>query len=145
MKRFFTVTSPTNSLAVSIYAMFMFYGVIFVFWPPPEGPIKGLGTVWSTVLLISSSAAVYATLSSPRRRDPDQSLIIEFWASLTLCTLMFWLEVALWFYRTPTGAVAWNTLGLTVIFVVGFGARAGQVVHDRNALRKYRSQGPPKM
>ena len=141
MKRYFTVTSPTNSLAVAIYGMFTFYGVMFLFGP--SSILLQLGQGWSTMLLISGSAALYATLSAPRRRDPDQSLIIELWACVTLCILMGWLGYFLLGYRTDTGQFATTTFGVTLIFFVAFGARALQIRHDRKALKKFRAQAPP--
>lgn len=142
MKRYFTVTSPTNSLAVAIYAMFTFYGVMFLFGSSSSFVLQ-LGQGWSTMMLIAGSAALYATLSAPRRRDPDQSLIIEFWACVTLCMLMAWLEWFLMGYRTDTGQFATTSFGLGLIFFVAFGARAIQIRHDRKALKKFRAQAPP--
>lgn len=142
MKRFFTVTSPTNSLAVAIYCMFTFYGVMFLI-SPGSGIIAALGNGWSTLVLIGGSAAVYATLSAPRRRDPGQSLVIEFWACVLLCTLMGWLLGFLLSYRSDTGQFATTTFGLGLIFFIAFIARAIQIIHDRKALKKFRAQAPP--
>ena len=141
MKRFFTVTSPTNSLAVAIYGMLAFYGFMFLFGS--SSFILQLGQGWSTMLLIGASAALFATLSAPRRRDPDRSLIIELWACVTLCLLMGWLSYFLLGYRTDTGQFATTTFGASLIFVVAFGARAIQIRHDRKALKKFRAQAPP--
>jgi len=141
MRRFFTVTSPSNALAVGIYCMFAFWGVSFLF-KTPSGPVGALGSVWSTALLIASSAAALATLTAPKRRDPDQSLIIELCASTTLCILLGWLMGSLWWYYQNTGVWALNLLGLASIPFVAFGARAIQIWRDRKDLRKFRASHP---
>src|SRR5690349_22523469 len=104
--------------------MIAFYGFVFLFGQP-AGPVRDLGVFWSTMLLVSSSAAALATLTAPKRRDPDDALIVEFWASVSLCILMGWFLTSLFFwYRTDTGNFASNTAGLVSIFFIGFGARA---------------------
>jgi hypothetical protein len=118
-----------------------FYAIVFVF-KTPSGPVEALGTVWSTSLLVAASAGVFATLSAPKRRDPDQSLVIEFWASVTLCIIFCWLEISLFWYRTETGAFAVNLFGAGLIFVIAFLARSIQIVRDRKDLRKFRANGP---
>lgn len=138
MKRFFTVTSPNNAVATASYAMMTFYGVAFTVGDP-LGPIQALGDMWSTMLLISAAAATVAVLTSPRRRDPDRSLIIEFWSCITLCLLFVWLLLSLSTWRTETGAIAWNTGALSLIFVISFAARIFQIRNDRKALRVYRA------
>lgn len=142
MKRFFTVTSPDNALAVAIYCMLTFYGLVFLLGTP-SGPVRALGHLWSTVLLVASSAAAWATLYSPRRRDPDQSLIVEYWSSVTLCILMCWLEVSLLWYHTESGQPPFITAGVGLIFIAGFGFRAHQIKQDRKSLAKYRRDHGP--
>jgi hypothetical protein len=122
--------------------MFTFYGVVFL-TGPQSAFVERMGHAWSTVLLISASAALYATLSAPRRRDPDQSLIIELWACISLCILMAWLEIVVLGYRTESGDFPVTAFGLGLIFFVAFGARAIQIIHDRKALKKFRSGTPP--
>lgn len=139
----FTITSPTNSLAVVIYVLLAFAGFVYTTNLSPNGTIDNvlgnpLSDVWSTLLFLSSSAAVYATLSAPKRRDPDTSLVIEFWACITLCTLLSWLEYLLLGYR-PDGSLLANTLGFTGIFLIGFAFRAGQIFVERRRLRRFRA------
>lgn len=143
----FTITSPTNSLAVVIYILLAFAGAVYTMNISPNATIdRVLGNpasdVWSTLLLISSSTAVYATLSAPRRRNPDTSLIMEYWACITLCTLLGWLEYLLFGYRSAEGGLLTNTLGFTGIFFLGFAFRAGQIFFERRALRRYRETQP---
>lgn len=121
--------------------MFAFWGVTFLF-RAPTGPIGALGDVWSTALLVASSAAALATLTAPKRRDPDQSLIVELCASSTLCILLGWLIASLFWYQSDTGIFSFNLLGLTSIPFVAFGARAFQIWRDRKDLRKFRASHP---
>ena len=141
MKRFFTVTSPTNALAVAVYAMLTVYGVGFLF--APVEVITVLPELWSTMWVIAASGALYAVLSAPRRRDPDTSLIIEFWASVLLFIEFVWFEVALLYHRTESGAFQVTTFTVVLIFVVAFGARAFQIHSDRKSLKQFRANEPP--
>lgn len=148
MKRYFTVTSPTNALAVTIYAMLAFAGLMMTIGLSKITSIDvQFGEVpadmFSTLLFLSSSAAVYATLSAPKRRDPDVSLRIEFWACISLCTLMVLLELSLLPYRTPTGSFLTTTFGFGFIFLVGFAMRARQIKRERKELRDFRNRNAP--
>lgn len=143
----FTITSPTNSLAVVIYILMAFAGGVYTMNLSPNQTVDGvfgnpLSDVWSTLLLLSASAAVYATLSAPRRRDPDTSLVIEFWACITLSTLLGWFEWLLLSYRTESGALLTNSIGFSSIFLLGFSFRAGQIFVERRALRRFRDSQP---
>lgn len=143
----FTITSPTNSLAVVIYILMAFAGLIYTTNLSPNATVdrvlgNPLSDVWSTLLFLSASAAVYATLTAPRRRDPDTSLVMEMWACITLCTLLAWLEILLLGHRTDSGSLLANTLGFTAIFLLGFAFRAGQIFFERRALRRFRDSQP---
>ena len=140
----FTITSPTNSLAVVIYMLLAFAGFVYTTNLSPNGTVDSvlgnpMSDVWSTLLFLSSSAAVYATLSAPRRRDPDVSLAIEFWACVTLCTLLSWFEYLLLGYRNSEGVILTNTLGFSSIFLIGFAFRAGQIFIERRRLHRFRA------
>jgi uncharacterized membrane protein YbhN (UPF0104 family) len=100
-----------------------------------------LADVWATLLFMSSSAALYATLTAPRRINPDTSLAIELFASVSLTVLLGYLSWTIANYVTPSGNFAATSFGMTAIFVLGFGARALQIVFERRSLRKYRN--PP--
>jgi len=103
---------------------------------------EGVSDMWSTLLLASSSAAVYATLTAPKRRDPDISLMIEYWACISLCTLMVVLELSLFPYRTPAGNFMTTSFGFGLIFLVAFGFRARQIKRERKAVRDFRNGSP---
>lgn len=144
----FTITSPTNALAVAIYAMVAFSGLMLVLnlsqVPSIDNQLNEVvSDMWSTVMFISASAAVYATLTAPKRRDPDISLAIEFWSCISLCTLMMLLELTLFPYRTPTGAFMTTSFGFGLIFLVGFGFRARQIKRERKAVRDFRNGPTP--
>ena len=143
----FTITSPTNSLAVVIYCLLAFAGFVYTTNLSPNGTVDNvlgnpMSDVWSTLLFISSSAAVYATLSASRRRDPDTSLVIEFWACITLCTLLSWFEYLLLGYRNEDGSILTNTLGFSSIFLIGFACRAIQIFVERRRLSRFRASQP---
>ena len=144
----YTITSPTNALAVAIYAMIAFSGLMLIVnvsnAPSVDTQLgEGISDMWATLLFISSSAAVYATLSAPKRRDPDVSLALEFWACISLCTLMFILEASLLPYRTPAGNFMTTSFGFGLIFLVAFGFRARQIKRERRSLRDFRNGPKP--
>lgn len=143
----FTITSPTNALAVAIYAMLAFAGFTFVAGVGKVPSLtfdwnESLDDVWSMLLFIASSAAVYATLTAPKRRDPDVSLMIEFWACISLCMLMVVFEGSLLPYRTAAGSFMTTSFGFGLIFLVGFGFRAWQIRRERKAVRGFRNGTP---
>lgn len=148
MKPPLTITSPTNALAVGIYAMTAFSGFMLIVnlsqVPSIETQFgEAVGDMWSTVMLIAASAAVYACLSAPKRRDLDTSLAIEFWSCVSLCTLMVILELSLFPYRTPAGNFMTTSFGFGLIFLVAFGFRARQIKRERKAVRAFRNGPTP--
>ena len=144
MKAPFTITSPTNALAVGIYALFAFYGLmLFTHVAVVRTLTFPFNEMWGTLLLIASSAAVYATLSAPRRRDPDVSLAIELFASASLCTLLTVLSWSVAVFPTTTGEFPTTTFGLCIIFTLGFLARAVQIVKERRNIRNFRNGPTP--
>lgn len=137
----FTVTSPTNALAVVIYVLLAFTGFMTTTNLTQNGSADRLmgspmSDVWSTLLFLSASAAVYAVLSAPKRRDPDTSLVIEYWACISLCSLLIWFEYLM---ITSEGPKLTNSIVFTVIFLIGFACRAGQIFVERRALRRFRA------
>lgn len=145
----FTITSPTNALAVGIYAMLAFAGLSFVIGLGKVPSMafdwnESVDDMWSMLLFISASAAVYATLTAPKRRDPDTSLMIEFWACISLCTLMVIFESSLLPYRTPAGNFMTTSFGFGLIFLVAFGFRARQIKRERKAVRDFRNGSAPR-
>lgn len=141
----YTVTSPTNSLAVTIYALVAFIGFGATLHIVKETILGQMmfNESWSVLTFIAGSAAVYATLSAPNRRDPDDSLAIELWASATLCILLGYFAVfLLFFFRSESGAFAATSFGYTMIFFIGFLARAIQIFVERRNLKKYREASP---
>jgi len=143
-----TITSPNNALAVAIYAMLSFSGLCMILSVMKTVTITAwlgdpLSDMWATLLFISSSAAVYATLSAPKRRDPDTSLIIELWSCISLCTLMILLELSVLLYRSPSGAFLATSFGFGLIFLVAFGFRAKQIKKERKALHDFRNGPKP--
>lgn len=141
----FTITSTNNAVAVAIYAMLAFAGFMMVLGPSRVISIESVNPVFADMfamlLFMCGSAAVYATLSAPKRRDIDTSLAIEFWSCVSLCTLMCGLELSLLFYRSPSGAFLTSTFGFGLIFLVAFFFRARQIKHERKAVRAFRD-GP---
>lgn len=138
----FSITSPTNALAVVVYAMIAFAGfantvnlshtVLIDSMPYNES--------WSMMTFIGGSVAVYATLTAPGRRDPDDSLALELWSSAVLCVLLGLFELFLVFYRSETGAFAVTSFGFGLIFFAGFLARAVQIFVERKNLKAYREK-----
>lgn len=144
----FTVTSPTNALAVVIYIVFAFYGLMLTInLADPPSLVGAFGNalrdVWAVTLFLSSSAAVYATLSAPKRRDPDRSLVLELIASVALCTLMGFFAWSFIDYWHETFVFPVSPFGLVLIFLLGFGSRAIQIVVERRSLRNFRNGPPP--
>ena len=136
----FSITSPTNSLAVTIYCLIAFIGFGSTVKAVGGSLLQAmpLNESWSMLTFIAGSAAVYATLSAPKRRDPDDSLAIEMWACTALCILFAYFEWHLSWYRSETGAFAVTSFGFGFIFFVGFLARAIQIYVERKNLRKFR-------
>lgn len=138
----FTLTSPNNSLSVLVYALLAFAGLIYITNISPNKTVDivlgDYSDVWSTLLFISASVAVYATLSAPGRNDPDVSLLLEYMACITLCTLLGILDYLLLSYR-PDGEFLTNTFGFTAIFIIGFAGRGIQIFVERRRLRQFRA------
>lgn len=138
----FTLTSPNNSLSVLVYALLAFAGFIYITNVSPNKTIDAVlgdySDVWSTLLFIAASTAVYATLSASGRSDPDVSLALEFAACITLCTLLSVLDYLLLGYRSE-GTFLANTFGFSAIFIIGFAGRAIQIFVERRRLRQFRA------
>lgn len=138
----FSITSPTNALAVVVYAMVAFSGFANTLDLSQTKLLDSmpLNESWSMLLFIAGSVAVYATLTAPRRRDPDDSLALELWASVVLCILLGLFELFLMFYRSETGAFAVTSFGFGLILFTGFLARAVQIFIERKNLKVYREK-----
>lgn len=141
----FNVTSPTNALAVAIYALIAFVGFASTIRIVQGQLILSMpyNESWSMLTFICGSAAVYATLTAPKRRDPDDSLAIEMWSSVGLSVLLVYFEVFVSFYRSETGAFAVTSFGFGLIFLIGFIARAAQIYLERKGLKKFREDNKP--
>lgn len=138
----YNVTSPTNALAVAIYSLIAFVGFASTVRMMRGDLVLSMpyNESWSMLVFIAGSTAVYATLSAPRRRDPDDSLMLEMWSSVALSALLLYFEIYVFFYRSETGAFAVTSFGFGFIFLVAFIARAIQIYVERKGLKKFREE-----
>lgn len=145
MNRPLTITTTTHAMAIVLYAVQAFLGILYLTGVAQAMALEqlvgeGWAKVWAILLTASGAVATGAVLNASKQRDPDSALKMEWYAATILSIVSLLYEASL---LITNGIGVPTTQAYALAVGVGAGARAIQISRDRRRLARARSNPHP--